>query len=161
MNTQPRNDGQNTISFAFDAQDNSIEISEENSIEINITNWITNATNGTYNILLRYEDIDGYWDGAWVIPVELNPLVIRGNNVGIGTDDPAARLHVNGDVKIESDKQIFFADNGQIKSADDNHRIRLSKSLFNERGKAILSIIQAVRSRVWIKSKRENGLDDI
>ncbi len=94
LNTQPRHDGIELVSFAFDAQDDNIEIKEGQAIEINITNFVTNATNGTHNLLLRYEDIEGYWDGAWIIPLEFSPLVIQDNKVGIGTDDPQAKLQV-------------------------------------------------------------------
>ncbi len=45
-------------------------------------------------------------------------------NVGIGTSTPAARLHVgSGDLRLDADREIFFAVNGQIRSWDNNHRI--------------------------------------
>ena len=55
-------------------------------------------------------------------------------NVGIGTASPAATLDVNGNVKLDgsavanSSNEIYFADNGQIRSTDDNHRIVFNRS---------------------------------
>jgi hypothetical protein len=52
-------------------------------------------------------------------------------NVGIGTTTPGFKLDVNGDASISDGgsllvlkgKEIFFSDNGQIRSFDNNHRI--------------------------------------
>ncbi len=91
----------------------------ENKISLKISNWITKAENGIHNLLLRYENIPGYWDGAWVLPVEFGPIVVRGNNMGIGTDDPKEKLHIQGNMlmsgqlligapdKVESAKSVF------------------------------------------------------
>lgn len=58
-------------------------------------------------------------------------LFVRGADgaVGIGTGDPQARLDVAGSarfadtVQMQKDKEIVFADNGQIRSLDNNHRL--------------------------------------
>lgn len=44
-------------------------------------------------------------------------------NVGIGTNAPADKLHVMGNLRLSAASEFFFADNGQIRSLDDNHRI--------------------------------------
>jgi len=45
-------------------------------------------------------------------------------NVGIGTVEPGAKLHVSGGaLKLDANREILFADNGQIRSLDNNHRI--------------------------------------
>jgi hypothetical protein len=64
--------------------------------------------------------------------------ILKDGKVGIGTVDPKAKLEINGDLRVENvemgdvkmgsaqlpkDKEIFFADNGQIRSADNAHRI--------------------------------------
>jgi microcystin-dependent protein len=77
-----------------------IEVSHGNPLTFKLSNWVTNKPSGTYNILLRYENIPGYWDGAWVLPVQYSPLVLRGDKIGIGTATPAAALDVKGDAQI-------------------------------------------------------------
>lgn len=52
-------------------------------------------------------------------------------DVGIGTKDPKSKLHVNGDLRLEKDKEIYFVDNGQIRSADNNHRILFRRETYN------------------------------
>ena len=50
-------------------------------------------------------------------------------NVGIGTNTPGSRLTVQGGIQVSenitlaTDKEVLFADNGQIRSCDDNHRL--------------------------------------
>lgn len=65
-------------------------------------------------------------------------LVVDGKtgNVGVGLDGgaPAAKLHVAGSLKLENslqlgrDQEILFADNGQIRSADGNHRLMFRRA---------------------------------
>jgi len=67
-----------------------------------------------------------------------NPQCILGvtsdGNVGIGAAIPGAKLEVNGSIKLSgsadasSNNEILFADNGQIRSFDDNHRIIFHRS---------------------------------
>lgn len=50
-------------------------------------------------------------------------------NVGIGTTSPAHKLDVtNGNIKISDGYELYFADNGQIRSLDNNHRILFRRS---------------------------------
>lgn len=45
-------------------------------------------------------------------------------NVGIGVTQPTAKLEIGGNLKIaDTSSELFFQDKGQIRSADDNHRI--------------------------------------
>src|SRR5438132_2761739 len=48
-------------------------------------------------------------------------------NVGIGTTSPQAKLHLNGNFRLDGN-EIFFSDNGQIRSLDSNHRILFRRS---------------------------------
>lgn len=52
-------------------------------------------------------------------------LFVRGADgaVGVGSSDPKAKLDIEGNVRITKNEEIFFADNGQIRSLDDNHRL--------------------------------------
>ena len=50
--------------------------------------------------------------------------ILNNGNVGIGTKNPLEKLQVAGNLRMTGDDQvIFFEENGQIKSFDDNHRI--------------------------------------
>jgi hypothetical protein len=53
---------------------------------------------------------------------------LNNGNVGIGTASPADKLHIDGNVRLSSDKEILFADNGQIRSLDLAHRILFRRS---------------------------------
>lgn len=44
-------------------------------------------------------------------------------NVGIGTNTPADKLHVVGNLRLSGGSEFYFEDLGQIRSLDDNHRI--------------------------------------
>ena len=103
--------------FVFKVQKDDLEISRARSLTLDLSNWLIDSeweidspddgtkktvdSSGAYHILLRYENIPGYWDGAWVLPVQLGPLVMRNGQVGIGTDDPKAKLDVRGDAQFE------------------------------------------------------------
>jgi hypothetical protein len=72
--------------------------------------------------------------GTGVVEVDA-PLVPGGRlkilsdgNVGIGTIDPKEKLHVGGNLRIKGDQEIFFEENGQIRSVDNNHRILFRRS---------------------------------
>lgn len=61
------------------------------------------------------------------------------HRVGVGTNNPADKLEVYGDLRINTsagdDDQIFFTDNGEISSLDSHHRIlfRRSSNIFEVR----------------------------
>ncbi len=64
-------------------------------------------------------------------------------NIGIRNTSPAAALDINGSLKIKKDGEILFADNGQIRSADNNHRIIFNRAAdtieFREFGRFVFS----------------------
>lgn len=72
-------------------------------------------------------------------------LFVRGADgaVGVGTPDPKAKLHVEGNVHIANSEEIFFADNGQIRSLDNNHCLLFRRSEnvleLREYGRIVLS----------------------
>ncbi len=189
-----------------------LELGPGKSIDVTIKNVQTSYLPGPANVYLRYKNIPGYWDGDFVAVIEKGPFVYRdkgvgigtnnpaerldvngktrlagdvsivaaevgagetanppklsingglrvekevsvgsGNafevdapniyggrfkvtadgDVGIGTNDPKSKLHVNGDVRLEKNKEIYFVDNGQIRSADDHHRILFRRETYN------------------------------
>ncbi|MEG4144669.1 tail fiber domain-containing protein [Microcoleus sp. Pol12B5] len=72
-------------------------------LKLSITKLKTQLLSGYANLYVHYENIPGYWDGYITVPIHKGPLVYReyeGTNkvkvgcVGIGTDEPQAKLHV-------------------------------------------------------------------
>ncbi|MCB0572408.1 MAG: hypothetical protein KDC66_21720 [Phaeodactylibacter sp.] len=79
---------------------------------LKLSGIITAMPSGFTNLYLAYENIPGYWDGQFVVPIEKSPLKYQddiseqGNNrrtwVGLGTDNPTAELEVDGKVIAET-----------------------------------------------------------
>jgi microcystin-dependent protein len=74
-------------------------VDHQHPLTFELSNWVTNKPSGMYNILLRYENVPGYWDGAWVLPVQFSPLLLRSDKIGIGTNEPSADLEIRRDVQ--------------------------------------------------------------
>jgi microcystin-dependent protein len=74
-------------------------VDHQHPLTFELSNWVTNKPSGMYNILLRYENIPGYWEGAWVLPVQFSPLLLRSDKIGIGTNEPSADLEIRRDVQ--------------------------------------------------------------
>lgn len=92
-------------------------------LRLKITNLKTILKSGYANLYVHFENIPGYWDGYITVPIHKGPLVYREDSagkvgcVGIGTDEPQAKLHVKpspgleglrveGDTKIEGNLQV-------------------------------------------------------
>jgi microcystin-dependent protein len=91
-----------------------LEVDRQHPLVFELSNWLTNKPSGMYNILLRYENIPGYWEGAWVLPVQFSPLLLRSDKIGIGTDEPKATLHVNGNTRIDGSLNVGGSADGAI-----------------------------------------------
>jgi hypothetical protein len=68
-------------------------------LRLDINNIITLLPAGYGNLYVYYENIPGYWDGYVICPIEKGPLMFRKDgkgqeSLGIGTDEPEAKLHV-------------------------------------------------------------------
>lgn len=89
------------------------------------------AQNGVYlnTFLLRSADGADWTTAPLVMQrvTDASPqamLSFHGENIGIGTATPLARLHVSGgSIRLDDSQALTFADNGQISSFDNNHRI--------------------------------------
>ncbi|TRU48023.1 MAG: hypothetical protein EWV49_14010, partial [Microcystis aeruginosa Ma_QC_Ch_20071001_S25] len=73
-------------------------------IELTISNLVTSSASGLACIYIDYQNIGSYPDGRLVIPIEKTPLLYSGENVGIGINNPQAKLHVNGGDAVISGK---------------------------------------------------------
>lgn len=85
------------------------------------------------------DNADGGWNWNQGITLQRST-----GNVAVGTNQPQARLHVaGGALRLDKDQEIVFADNGQIRSSDNNHRILFrrteDKMEFREYGSIVFS----------------------
>lgn len=80
------------------------ELAPDGYLEFQIKGIQSDTPSGFANIYLSYEDVPGYWDGSWVLPVEKTPISVFGNaaarNVGIGClPEEKYKLSVAGRVR--------------------------------------------------------------
>lgn len=80
-----------------------LKLDAQNLLELQLSNIVTDHQSGYANLYVRYENIPGYSDGQLVSAIEKAPLLYNDLQVGIGTNNPAAKLHVKG---------ILYADGG-------------------------------------------------
>jgi hypothetical protein len=91
------------------------ELEYGKSFDIDISGIVVSTKAGQANLYLHYNNIPRYWDGQFVCAVEKGPIVVRGQDVGIGTTHPIGRLNILG-----SDRgRGIQIDNGEIKFRDD------------------------------------------
>ena len=64
------------------------------AVTLTLSNIISSLPPGQTNLYISYENIPGFWDGQFVVPLEKSPLLYRGNNVGIGAINPNNQLAV-------------------------------------------------------------------
>ncbi len=64
------------------------------AVTLTLSNIISSLPPGQTNLYISYENIPGFWDGQFVVPLEKTPLLYRGANVGIGTTSPNNQLVV-------------------------------------------------------------------
>ncbi|MFP4121498.1 MAG: LamG-like jellyroll fold domain-containing protein [Coleofasciculus sp.] len=70
-------------------------------IRLTLSNVISSSVSGHTNLYLRYENIPGYWDGQFVVPIEKAPILYRKNKVGIGISEPSATLEIEDTHKTQ------------------------------------------------------------
>lgn len=115
----------------------------------------TSMPSGFTNLYLLYENIPGFWDGRFVLPIEKSPLKFddekdkpdgsfrQRTKVGIGNTEPIDTLDVNGGIRSETlvlrngESAAFPLDvNGTIKAKG----LQLEGPLSNSQGLAGKSI---------------------
>ncbi len=73
------------------------------AINLTLSNIITSLACGQANLFVRYENIPGFWDGERVVSVTKTAMMCNNNGlVGIGTNAPSAKLHVAGDLRVDT-----------------------------------------------------------
>jgi hypothetical protein len=102
-------------------------------LELTLSDIISGYPNGRTHLYLRCENIPGYWDGQFVCAIEKQPLVYRGDNVGIGTNQPGATLQVNGDIKIRDGGWLFSDGRIHVKGQEDLYLQTRRNVIINEK----------------------------
>lgn len=70
-----------------------------NEMVIVVKSIITDEPSGNTDMTLSYKNISGYWDGEFIRQIELTPISIQNQRVGIGTNTPATEFEVKGTIK--------------------------------------------------------------
>ena len=111
----------------------SITLEPEQYLAFNISKIVTKYPTGQTYLKVSYQNIPGYWDGHFVVPINYQqPVIMRGDHVGIGTNHPATELEVIGNVKanevIANSIHSFFA-----YDASKSKKLRASQGQENSR----------------------------
>jgi len=100
------------------------QLASGEAIKLNITNLVTGNSSGAGYLYVRYKNIPNYPDGQFVVPLEKTPLLYRDKRVGtttpavyekqvgIGINNPSAKLHVNGNIRLS--EKIENGEDGRI-----------------------------------------------
>ena len=88
----------------------------------------TDSNGGKWSLRSSSEARSGRFEIINRTAAESRFTILQNGKVGIGTITPQEMLHVAGKVRIKGDEEILFEENGQIRSADNNHRILFRRS---------------------------------
>jgi hypothetical protein len=94
----------NSTQWSFTPQASLKQLTAGQGIELTISDLVTSGVSGLACIYIDYQNIGSYPDGRLVIPIEKTPLLYSGGQVGIGINNPQAKLHVNGGNAVISGK---------------------------------------------------------
>lgn len=87
-------------------------------IQFTVSGIMTNQPDGVINMYIQYWNVPGYQDGRFSAPIQIQPIVMRGDDLGIGIAEPKSRLDVNGDIRL-NDHALYFRG-----GTDKNHGIQ-------------------------------------
>jgi hypothetical protein len=113
-----KSDGQgNTRQWIITCKKNSQNLTDE-ILRLKISDLKTNLQAGYANLYVYYENIPGYWDGHIICPIEKGPLMLAKDSqgeesIGIGTNTPLAKLHIQ-QKKDSKTKVAYFQGNSGI-----------------------------------------------
>jgi hypothetical protein len=169
-NWTPPPPGQNSTTWVFTATTARPIEAEGEVITLSIKNLKTTSASGLGYLYIDYQNIGSYPDGRLVVPIEKTPLLYRGQQVGIGTNTPDAKLHIGKvtesqvGLKVEgpsaktdtTTKEIlrFVRPGVQNQASEDKVSFKLGKFEQKSDGKAQLDI--ALKD-VTVMSLREDG----
>jgi hypothetical protein len=91
------------------------QLAYDDRIKLEITNLVTSHSSGSGYLYVRYSNIPNYPDGQFVVAIEKTPLLYRGAQVGIGTNNPSAKLDVSGGDALISGKVGIGTNNPSAK----------------------------------------------
>lgn len=126
---EKQNLGQTVEWTVAPSEDTTLEADEYIILELRDLVALTSI--GHANIYINFENIPSYEDEQVVIVVQKSPLLFSNSSVGIGIANPGSyKLNVEGgntrlggSLHFSANQEILFADNGQIRSLDNNHQI--------------------------------------
>jgi hypothetical protein len=110
--------------------------------DIKLADIETNHPSGLTNCYVRIENIPGYWDHSFVCPIQKQPMVFSGDNVGIGTNKPLGPLHIvsngtNNPIKFHNPEMTEGKGGGSIFGMEfgkSPHKNNMAEFRFNYRG---------------------------
>ena len=139
FNVDPKQQGQSKVWILSPKKP--VPLGPDDYIEAILDNIVSSLPSGLTNVYVHYKNIPGYWDGDFVSLIEKAPLVYFEQTigtgtaaknvqyVGIGVTQPQAKLQIAGDVRVDgATSEIFFQDNGQIRSFNNSQLIRFDRA---------------------------------
>jgi uncharacterized coiled-coil protein SlyX len=95
-----------------------------NLSNVRLIAWNVDGGGYLQNKFDNYGGVFSWARGSASGDVEVMRIDATTGYVGIGTTAPGQKLHISaGNLQMDSGHEIYFGDNGQIRSMDDNHRI--------------------------------------
>jgi hypothetical protein len=143
----------NSTEWEFTAT-NINQLAEGEGITLSITELVTSSASDLGYLYIDYQNIGSYPDGRLVVPIEKTPLLYKEQKVGIGTTNPAAKLHVyDGNAVISGTGKVGIGTTNPAAKLHVDGSIRLSGNIEggSDRIFGIYPNTSAHNSRAWIE----------